>query len=481
MVATIRRGAILLSQKPSRIEGHPAKMARGLLTRIYDELFAMGAVQRGDTILDPFGGVGTTGILGAPRGLRVMCVELEERFCAFARANVERHRVQWEGMGYPIPIIVQGDSRRLQAVLGDQVVHCVVSSPPYAESISDGTKSGRPTGMTHRHTQGGDFGRSLKAMSANGYGTTCGQLGAMPAGDVAAVISSPPYNLPMSQDHNGRRGGRRGTEPSETGAFAKYGSTPGQLEGLPMGEIDAVISSPPYGEIAAGAGGLNTQPPQHAGQQGGRSAAAASQATDQRYGDADGQMGKMALGEVDAIVSSPPYAGTAVCNLANYESDKLIRAKASGRTAARATWGHNAGSAGSDGYGESAGQLARLPEDAVVQRNETFWVASRAVLAECHALLRPGGFAVFVVKAFVRDKRIVDFPGDWRRLCEAVGFETVQEVHASLVTETCRPHLFDGERVTRTERKSFFRRLHERRSPETRIDHEVVWFLRKLS
>jgi len=465
-------------------------MARGLLSRIYDELFAMGALHRGDTVLDCFGGVGTTGILGAPRGLSVVCVELEPKFVALARQNVERHRVQWEGMGCPIPIIVQGDSRQLRAVLTEQV-DCLVSSPPYADQLFQPGATSRPEAKIARLLAEGKTREALiirqnssgpnNDLRRNNYGESPGQLGAMPAGDVAAVISSPPYNLPMSQDHNGRRGGRRGTEPSETGAFAKYGSTPGQLEGLPMGEIDAVISSPPYGEIAAGAGGLNTQPPQHAGQQGGRSAAAASQATDQRYGDADGQMGKMALGEVDAIVSSPPYAGTAVCNLANYESDKLIRAKASGRTAARATWGHNAGSAGSDGYGESAGQLARLPEDAVVQRNETFWVASRAVLAECHALLRPGGFAVFVVKAFVRDKRIVDFPGDWRRLCEAVGFETVQEVHASLVTETCRPHLFDGERVTRTERKSFFRRLHERRSPETRIDHEVVWFLRKLS
>jgi hypothetical protein len=57
----------------------------------------------------------------------------------------------------------------------------------------------------------------------------------MQPGEVSAVISSPPYNLPMSQDHNGSKGGTRGTTPSEAGAFVKYGSTPGQLEGMTPG------------------------------------------------------------------------------------------------------------------------------------------------------------------------------------------------------------------------------------------------------
>ena len=118
-------------------------MARGLLSRIYDELFAMGALHRGDTVLDCFGGVGTTGILGAPRGLSVVCVELEPKFVALARQNVERHRVQWEGMGCPIPIIVQGDSRQLRAVLTEQV-DCLVSSPPYADQLFQPGATSRP-------------------------------------------------------------------------------------------------------------------------------------------------------------------------------------------------------------------------------------------------------------------------------------------------------------------------------------------------
>ena len=42
--------------------------------------------------------------------------------------------------------------------------------------------------------------------------------------------------------------GSRGVQPSEAGAFVRYGNTPGQLEGLPPGSIDAVVASPPYAE-----------------------------------------------------------------------------------------------------------------------------------------------------------------------------------------------------------------------------------------
>jgi hypothetical protein len=93
---------------------HPAKMARGLVVRVFDELFASGALQRGDVCVDPFGGIGTTAIEGASRGVQVVCCELEPRFVALARQNFELHRRDWEAMGRPLPVMVQGDSRQLR-------------------------------------------------------------------------------------------------------------------------------------------------------------------------------------------------------------------------------------------------------------------------------------------------------------------------------------------------------------------------------
>ena len=91
-----------------------------------------------------------------------------------------------------------------------------------------------------------------------------------------------------------------------------------------------------------------------------------------------------------------------------------------------------------------------------------------------------GAMCAFVVKNFVRAGRIVDFTGDWRRLMESCGFEVVRVVHASLVKESRHPSLFGEEIVEKTERKSFFRRLHEKKRPDLAIDYEVVLFARRI-
>ena len=84
------------------------------------------------------------------------------------------------------------------------------------------------------------------------------------------------------------------------------------------------------------------------------------------------------------------------------------------------------------------------------------------------------------MKAFVRDKAIVDFPGQWLQLCLACGFTLVEEIHASLLKETRHPSLFGGEIVKTKKRAGFFRRLHEKKYPDLAIDYEVVLVVRKV-
>ena len=135
------------------------------------------------------------------------------------------------------------------------------------------------------------------------------------------------------------------------------------------------------------------------------------------------------------------------------------------------TGGGIAARAGMDAkYGSSDGQLGHTQGD-------TFWSAAKEIVAESFAILKPGGTAAWVVKAFVRKRKIVDFPNDWRKLCEHVGFETFLEVHASLVHTTTEDGLF-GEVTTTRAKKSFFRRLAEKRGSPA-IDYECVLFMRK--
>ena len=310
---------------------HPAKMSRGLLRRILDHAVEQGWVQKGSTVVDPFGGISSTAIEATYRGLQVITCELEPKFVALAKENMALHARHWQRLGCPQPVILQGDSRKLCEVVKEaRNVSAVVGSPPFSP------------------------------------------LGNQPTGQGQGVRS----------DY--REGKRIANAPETT-----YGITPGQLATLPPGSVEAILGSPPY-EEGIGHGGTLTPIDQQ-----------------KRL----------------PIVSSSRYS-SAEDNVGN-------------------------------------------------QRGQTFWEASKLILEQCHQLLPPGGMAIWVVKNFVRAKREVDFTGDWRRLCEAVGFRLVCEHQAMLTRTWEEATLFEGTVTKSKERKSFFRRLAEKKG-SPRIDWETV-------
>jgi len=314
---------------------HPAKMARGLVERIFDRLAELG-LPRGSLICDPFGGIGTGGVISASRGYRWIGCDLEEKFCKLAERNFELHKRSWEAFGDPMPRIVQGDSRRLCEALGPVLAECVISSPPFGTGDSGSAQS-----VNDRTDKSASWvKKNCGSAATKGYGQSPGQLGAMKLGDVGAILSSPPYE----------------------------------------GSIDCSPNE-------------NT-----------------------RLADVKGQ--------------SIRYSNN-----------------------------------GADNMGNSTG--------------ETFWTAAFQVVRECHRILKPGGIAVWVVKAFCRKGKIVDFPGDWVKLCKARGFEMVEEIHASLVKEVPEPSMFEVKQTRQIARKSFFRRLHEKKRPDLAIDYEVVLVMRR--
>ena len=83
------------------------------------------------------------------------------------------------------------------------------------------------------------------------------------------------------------------------------------------------------------------------------------------------------------------------------------------------------------------------------------------------------------MKSFVRAGALVDFPGQWRQLCESDGFITLHEHHALLVRDDGTQLAMDGNHKSyRRERKSFFRRLSESKG-SPRIDHETIYCMVK--
>jgi len=363
---------------------HPAKMSYGLLKRILAHAKDKGWIHEGDVILDPFGGIGSTGILGAYEGYQVVCVELEQKFVDLAHKNFDLHRNSWDKLKCPFPGILQGDSRRLCELI--EKADCVVGSPPFQESIDRGKM---PESFLHNAEKKHGRKYTKKSFKDEEYGQTPGQLGAMKPGKVDMVVSSPPYAEGLGHGGKPTRGANR-TEDTNLDAMQNgYGTTKGNLGNLKSGDL--IISSPPFDTHVGG----------------------------------------------DLRVDNKK----------------------------RATGGDLCMSSGKN-FGQAPGQLA-------LEQGDTFWAAAKEIVEQCHQILKPGGVAIWVVKAFVRNKAIVDFPGDWKRLCESVGFVTLCEHHAMLVKETKHKTLFGHTEVKRKERKSFFRRLAESKG-SPRIDFEVV-------
>lgn len=280
---------------PSDAYAHPAKIAHGLAERIYAHLLERGYVRPGDVVLDPFAGIGGFAFGAMNASLRFLGAELESKFCGMAngwecpgnegsetdwpvcrgcirarkRGVIEKpHHVEgtlefWRRRwGLEGATIIQGDSRKLVALVGPVLAECVVGSPPFQESINDGADHGR---MQERYPGWGknlDGSNRMAQSVGTNYGQTPGQLGAMPAGSIDDVISSPPYAETLKGDGSQAETAeesraKRRTEGGSLGQSQRtqgYGST-GNLGNLPVGEpprADAVVGSPPFGAELGG-------------------------------------------------------------------------------------------------------------------------------------------------------------------------------------------------------------------------------------
>jgi hypothetical protein len=219
-------------------------------------------------------------------------------------------------------------------------------------------------------------------------------------------------------------------------------------------EIACCVSSPPYANLTP-KGGDQAADPSLQWAQGARTDRGVINRANYKgegYGFAPGQLAALPPGRVEAVVSSPPW-----------EDQEPSHAQGDPRA-----FGTGGQTYKDSTYGTSPGQLGNA-------QGTTFWSAAREILAQVYAVLKPGGHAIWVVKAYCRAGKIVDFPGQWRALCEHVGFVTLHEHHALLVEHHgTQGGLFGEDTQHTTAKKSFFRRLHEAKRPDLAIDYEVV-------
>ena len=257
---------------------HPAKFARGLIRRIYEHMLESGYIERGDTIIDPFGGIAAGAYDALLFGLNWTGVELEPRFVEMGNANIDKYRHDLRMLNGRLGTaqLVQGDSRELAAIVAPGRV-ASICSPPFetVEPTRDDKFrfNGVPLGSTGNH-----------------YGTHPGQLGSMRSGDYGAVVSSPPFGEGETRNRSDYAPGRVADMMSRAYTQDRQGTTPGNLATLRADDsgFSAAVSSPPYADAVNGTGegpGARHDPVYHNGDN------AYKSSSSNGYGDAPGNLG----------------------------------------------------------------------------------------------------------------------------------------------------------------------------------------------
>jgi len=277
---------------------HPAKANLYLLRYLIEKY-----TKPGDVVCDNMAGTGSTGIVASYLGRHSILVELEEKFVKWINENVEV--LEKKGGKKGEIKVLKGDARKLSELLGVNA-NTILTSPPYSEGIG--------------HSQGKRAGYDLVGKdSFVGYYGDGGKdnIGNLKHGEISTVITSPPYSDSIS-----KQGGETGKGVIELGVgkstitARRYSDSPNNIGNLPHGEVNTIITSPPYSEtlsVKAGGGSLKNA----------EGKGIVSDLRPQAQGapkpyssDLDeAQIGNLRHGNIEnigTIITSPPYAETYV-------------------------------------------------------------------------------------------------------------------------------------------------------------------------
>lgn len=279
-------------------------------------------------------------------------------------------------------------------------------------------------------------------------------------GEAGLCVSSPPFcdnGMGDKRTFGGIKQPKKNwNEKTRPGGATDYGNDPGNLGNMKATQagFEMAVSSPPYIDSMERSNGIDAS--KIKSKHGPNSQAVNTT----KYGTADGQLGSMREGDHVLCVTSPPFeaaqtGGTNIWSKAEVKHKRRFTEKS-----------------------RRQGYLANLQSEnknnLANARGEDFWSASRQILEQLHFVLSPQAHAIFVVKDFIRHKQRVPFTEQWAELCEAVGFRLIHHHRAYLVEHHGTQGTFQGEdKQIETERKSFFRRLAEKKG-SPRIDYESV-------
>lgn len=386
-------------------------------------------------------------------------VEKGQKWATTSKEALERRLAQQDG-GYG----------KTKENIGNLSFDAVITSPPYGEAQQGSGiakkgyhgKKHSPTDLVGNRSYMPDKFESEQNISK------------LPLGNVDAVITSPPYH-PSSETGKGltKKGkkameksqNRRYTDKSMANALA-YSEDPQNIGNLPRGNIDAVITSPPYGDSKKQPHRIDlehevlsmetdSRPDTKHRRTPGRVRAIKSLLSG--YGNEQSNIGNL---PVDAVITSPPYEQTKTFqdiefmkSIAQDQSDKLRRGENKGhyRTAEAEKRSLDKLQTGNIESKNNIGNLGK----------ETYLQAMLKVYLEMFKVLKPNGLAIIVIKPFIRNKQVVDLPWHTWLLLDRAGFRLVRLLKLRL------------------EQESFWRVIYHQKYNAPKIAHEYILVLQK--
>jgi DNA modification methylase len=285
----------------------------------------------------------------------------------------------------------------------------------------------------------------------------------LPFGNIDTIITSPPYATSLANENPNRRrdywktsGGYQSGHGTET-----YGDSKDNIGNLPLGSIDIVITSPPYADAKKGVAdaermaerwdekfrekGENWDTWGKTWKTPGRVRGLESLGSG--YSESRDNIGNLPIGNVDTIITSPPYEGSFEGG-SRHTGGILEREKGEAETRLKIGLGVK--------YSDDKNNIGNL-------KKETYLEAMFKVYSEMYRVLKPSGLAIIIVKPFIRNKKIVDLPYHTWLLMSKVGFK-LEKLYK-----------------LRLQSQSFWRILYYKKNPNVpRIAHEYILICRKL-
>lgn len=305
---------------------HPAKMNTHLTEYLILEL-----TKPGQLVLDPMSGTGQTGLIAALNSRDAVCVELEDKFHSWQLEAKQKLAITQTFITKGSLNCIKGDARKLTDLL--PLVDVVLTSPPYSGSV---------TGNLPKTEE------RAKRMLAAGY-------------DPKTIIGGKARNAQIDWHY------------------------------APRAEKDNI--------------------------------------------------GNLSHGDIDAIITSPPYEKTVKDHGKSDRANKINIEKRN-----HSSWAYNANN----------------PDNIGNKAKETYLEAMLQVYAEMFKVLKAGGVAAVIVKPFIRNRQVVDLPFQTYQLLEKCGFQLIKIYKQRL------------------DQQSFWRILYMQKNPEVpQIWHEWVLVCKK--